>query len=171
MDFQEIKHQKKWKYAQAELERKFLFTQKPENLEAHRYKIIEDIYLEGTRLRLRKTIEKENIQYKLTKKIPIQTRESDQQWVSTIYLSEKEYEIFSFLPGHYLKKKRYYYPIGPNQNIGIDEIVLKDRTLWIAEIEASKEAIAAFEMPLPGALEITHDKSYFGNEIARLFSA
>ena len=81
---QEINHKKRWKYANPEIERRFLLPHRPRNLSLSDSKVIEDKYIEGTRLRLRKTLRNEKHEYKLTKKLPIETDKQVYQWVSTI---------------------------------------------------------------------------------------
>ena len=96
----------KWKYAQEERERKFLLANNPIKDSFTKKRIIEDKYLHDSRLRLRKTISKDGVVYKLTKKILLEEASgpSINHWISTIYLSETEYQLFLPLAGNSLKK-------------------------------------------------------------------
>ena len=166
----EIDHEKQWKYAQPELERRFLITPAPEMLEKLRYKEITDKYLTGTNLRLRRIQQAGSMQFKLTKKLPVALKGRTVQWVSTIYLNEEEYRIFENLPGDKITKKRYHLPLGSGQEAGIDEITLGNEQLWILEIEFNEDESLEISLPFAEVREITNDKRYFGSELAKNYN-
>jgi len=169
MDAHEIDHAKKWKYAKGELERRFLIKNRPDFLDALPYKQITDKYLKNANLRLRKVTNGAFTQYKLTKKLPTLSDGLSIQWVSTIYLSQGEYEIFLKLPGKIIEKRRYYYQPEVGEIIGIDEIQLgKDqRTIWIAEVEFNERQEPTYSLPLAYDREVTNDKDYIGSVLAK----
>ncbi len=169
MDAQEINHAKKWKYAKGEFERRFLLKKRTVFLDTLPYKEITDKYLENTKLRLRKVVNEELTQYKLTKKLPVHSQGLNIQWVSTIYISQEEYDIFLKLPGEIIEKRRYYYQAETPEIIGIDEICLNQgqSTIWIAEVELEERQESAYTLPLAYDREITNDKDYIGSVLAK----
>lgn len=172
MNQAEINHSKKWKYAQGELERRFLIRNHPEILDNLPSKTIIDRYLDNTALRVRKVIDGEDVQYKFTKKLPHHSNGIKVQWVSTIYISREEYEILMQLPGKLIQKKRYYYTPPSGEVIGIDEIELarEKKKIWIAEVEFQELKEVSYVLPLPHDREITGEERYLGNELAKQWS-
>lgn len=171
MNQTEINHPKKWKYAQAEVERRFLITNRPEILDNLPSKIIIDKYLHNTSLRIRKAIDGEYVQHKFTKKLPHISNGIMIQWVSTIYISQEEYEILMQLPGKLIRKKRYYYAPPSGEVLGIDEIELTKgkQKIWIAEVEFQSLKELPYSLPLLHDREITGEERYLGNELANQY--
>lgn len=171
MNQAEINHPKKWKYAQGELERRFLITDRPEILDSLPLKTIIDKYLHGTALRIRKVIDGEYVQYKFTKKLPHNSNGVMIQWVSTIYISQEEYKILMKVPGKLIRKKRYYYAPPSGEVIGIDEIELArdKKKIWIAEVEFQELTEGPYVLPMPHDREITGEERYQGNELANQY--
>ncbi|MDW3652655.1 MAG: hypothetical protein R8P61_36595 [Bacteroidia bacterium] len=166
----EIPESKAWKYAQTEWERSFLLPGPPAELGKLPFKEIEDHYLINTQIRLRRTFDGKNRQWKLSKKLKLQSQ--SQQWVSTIYLSQREYDLFAQLPAFFLKKRRYYLKDIDSQHIGIDHIVLAEKELWLAEVEfSSEEKLRAYKLPLAFLREVSEETGYNGFELARIFSS
>ena len=166
----DIPKEKLWKYAKCEIERCFLLGSKPA-LQANRgFKEITDKYLYQTNIRLRKTFDGQAFLYKLTKKLPLKTEETEIQWVSTIYLSKAEYETFVILPGDIIEKKRFYYQVDSGEIIGIDEVLINGEYTWIAEVEfESLERMNQYRFPLEYLKEVTNDILYAGNELAKRY--
>ncbi|MEL7532569.1 MAG: hypothetical protein AAFN10_14725 [Bacteroidota bacterium] len=162
----EINHAKLWKYAQKEWERRFLLRTQAINLAELSFQTITDKYLDGTRLRLRKTQKEEKVQFKLTKKLELSAELED--WVSTIYLSESEYALFYSLAGKSYEKRRYYREQEAEARIGIDAIRLGAEMIYLAEVEFdSPESMMQYQFPLPFAKEVTNDPFYSGFAIAQ----
>lgn len=84
------------KYARFERERRFLVVGEPPSGETRR---IEDLYIDGTRLRLRRIGEV----LKLGKQEDVET---GVKVVTTIYLSEEEFSVFTHLAGRRVAKTR-----------------------------------------------------------------
>jgi hypothetical protein len=99
------------KYARAELERRFLLARAPEGACVRRAAIT-DLYVTGTRLRLRRAVETtaggSTISYKFTQKIPAPG--GGPGLITTLYLDEAEHSVLSELPGSGLTKTRYSVP-------------------------------------------------------------
>jgi hypothetical protein len=100
---------KSTKYAQRELERRFLLARVPEGSgEVVRTTGIVDRYLEGTRLRLRRATEGARVVYKLTQKIP--GDDGGPGLITTMYVSEDEHARLSAIPARVLEKTRLSMP-------------------------------------------------------------
>ncbi len=169
MNQPEINHSKKWKYAKGELERRFLITNRPKMLDSLPSKMIVDQYLDNTALRIRKVTDGEDVQYKFTKKLPHHSNGIRVQWVSTIYISQEEYEILMKVPGKLIRKKRYYYTPPSGEIIGIDEIEVAKKKIWIAEVEFQALTEVPYVLPIPHDREITGEERYQGNELANQY--
>jgi CYTH domain-containing protein len=95
---------------------------------------------------------------KLTKKY--ETERPEARPIVTTYLTEAEYALFSALPAHPLRKRRYHVPIdGRYWSLDLFEGPLKG--LELVETEAADEAaLAALVPPQWATKEITHDARY-----------
>jgi CYTH domain-containing protein len=95
------------KYSLPEIERRWLV--RPEdagNLDRSPYWLIRDLYISGTRLRLRSVEHKDGkVIHKLGKKYGKSTEISEP--ITNLYLTSEEYGIFSRLPGKAVRKRRY----------------------------------------------------------------
>lgn len=113
---------------------------------------IEDLYIEGTRLRLRRM----GGTYKLCKKYG--ATEPGIEPITNIYLTDTEYQTFKALPGHRVKKQRYRIAGG---SLDVYE------SLAIFEIEfASAEEAAAYLPPAFVAEEVTGQEEFSGASLA-----
>lgn len=167
----EINHNKRWKYARQEFERRFLISQRPENLDRVTYKDIEDKYLDGTRLRVRKVTHHQLVHYKLTKMLDLDQSDAPIHWISTIYLSQAEFAIFWALPGAAYQKRRYYVDDQSGITIGVDEIKMRQGMIWMAEVEFDNgEDMNRYQFPMDCEKEVTGDASYSGYEMAKQLS-
>ncbi len=144
------------KYAKLEIERKWLVcaSQLPD-LTKLPSKSIEDLYINNTRMRLRKEITDQSVTYKLCKKYGLNNEISEP--IVNVYLSESEYRIFSKIDGNRICKMRYYYPF-EGVRIAID--VAKNLPI-MAEAEFTDEHKAVnFTAPDFCNKEITSDKAF-----------
>ncbi|MGV3618582.1 MAG: hypothetical protein ACO1SV_24940 [Fimbriimonas sp.] len=143
------------KYALIERERRFLVDHLPEDL-GPGY-VIEDRYLQGLRMRLRRIEGPDGVRFKLTQKLP---RGPSENQITTIYLSDAEYRRLRELPGDDLMKTRYRYRYG-STFWAIDVF----EGLTLAETELTENG----EVDLPPFLrrEVTADARYEGANLAR----
>ena len=149
------------KYSLPEIERRWLVLDAfRAELASRPYRIIEDVYLEGTLLRLRSMREPDGETiYKLCKKYG--RRDSLANPVTNIYLSEAEHLALGALPGACVRKHRHAMPDG-----AID-IYPPPLSLAIFEMEFDSEAAAAEYVPPHFAgPEITDDIAYSGLALA-----
>jgi len=150
------------KYARLERERRFLLRALPSGQPAHPY-LIEDRYLRGTRIRLRRMSELEpagGITHKLTQKIPPPT--GTPGLITTMYLAAFEYEAFISIPADTLRKVRSSFP-----PLGVDvfEGALTGLVLAEAEFESDVDE-AAFGLPTEAVAEVTADPRFSGGRLA-----
>ena len=149
------------KYALWEIERRFLVDPaKLPALDPASERRIEDLYLDGGRLRLRAvtwTVSGRR-EFKLCKKY--ERDDPLQGPITNIYLTAEEHAGLAHLPGARLEKRRFSLP-----PFGID--VFADG-LVMAEFEAAGRAEAlAIETPAWSTREVTHDPALSGWSLAR----
>ncbi len=151
------------KYARTEIERRFLLAGVPD-AEVLRVVDIDDRYLEGARLRLRRQVERGGpAVYKLTQKLPQPGRLGEQGTITTIYLEEHEHMALATLPAAALRKVRL--SIAP---YGVDVFAAPLDGLVLAETEfASADDAAAFRPAAFCRAEVTDDRRFTGGELVR----
>lgn len=150
------------KYSIAEVERRWLVE--PDALgafEGKPYFEIEDLYIAGTQLRLRK-IERAGspAMFKLCKKYGKANALSEA--ITNLYLSEAEYRLLvKQLSGNTLRKRRY--PVAG----GALDIYPDSRLAAMFEIEFQSEAEArSYEPPPFARQEVTDNEAYAGAALA-----
>lgn len=151
------------KYARVERERRFLVDAVPA-IEPTAERRITDLYLDGTRMRLRLSIATDGTTIrKLTQKVPAPAGAPAgvQGWITNTYLSEAEYDRFAVLPGRWLRKRRL--SIG---DLGVDLFEGSLAGLILAEAEFTNDAdLQAFVAPAWCGREVTTDPKYTGAEL------
>jgi CYTH domain-containing protein len=146
------------KYAQRERERRFLVAQMPD-LAPIRTTRLRDLYIEGTRLRLRQATDAGTTVFKLTQKIP--AADGSPGLITTCYLNPAEYERFSSLPARVLEKTRYGVP-----PFGVDVFAPPLDGLILAEVELDQGGVWPSAAPPPFAVaEVTHDLRFTGGRL------
>jgi CYTH domain-containing protein len=157
------------KYARAEIERRFLLAGVPDG-EVLAVNEIDDRYLDGTRLRLRRMAQVGGpTALKLTQKLPDPGPDGHgrQGALTTMYLSEDEYAALAALPAATLSKTRL--SIAP---YGVDVFGGHLEGLHLAEVEfASVQDAGAFRPAAFCHAEVTADRRFTGGELVRASSA
>ena len=155
---------KSQKYARVERERRWLLREAPSPDEATAEVEITDLYFSGTRLRLRRMVDRRGgvpTIYKLTQKIP---GAGATGLITNTYLSEGEYELMHVVGGDELRKVRYSVP-----PFGVDVFLPPLDGLVIAEAEFdSDEAMAASAAPETAIAEVTGDERFTGGRLVRM---
>lgn len=151
------------KYARAERERRFLLAGAPDG-PCVRRAVITDLYITGTRVRLRRAVETtvggSTTSYKFTQKLPAPG--GGPGLITTMYLNEAEYSVLSGLPGSGLAKTRYSVP-----PFGVDVFTGTLAGLLMAEIEfESIEEENRFHDPPRMVAEVTSDGRLSGGRLA-----
>ena len=157
------------KYNRIEYERRFLVEPNSDwrSCVEPYSKVLEDKYLRGTRLRLRRLTDSDSGRqvFKLTKK-----EVSDSPYfgtISRILLSEAEYEIFARLDGDEIRKTRYYHHY-KNRVFSIDVFEGELAGLVLCETEAeSLEDLMRAEPPPYSRIEVTEDGFFTGGNLCR----
>jgi CYTH domain-containing protein len=152
------------KYARVEIERRFLLAGVPEGADVLAVHEIDDRYVDGTRVRLRRMVQVGGpTQLKLTQKLPEPDSSARQGTLTTLYLSEDEYAALAVLPAATLSKSRL--SIAP---YGVDVFHGELEGLYLAEAEfASPEDAAALVPAAYCRAEVTTDRRFTGGELAR----
>lgn len=125
-------------------------------------RLIEDRYLAGTRLRLRRVTDAQGgATVKLGKKYPAEAGSFES--IVNIYLDAAEYALLADLPAYRSIKRRYSLQGG-----SLDVYVLPQVDLRIFEVELASEAqVRAYRPPDFVGQEITGEPRYTGYAIAR----
>ena len=152
------------KYARSERERRFLVGASVPAGEAGR--LIEDRYLDGTRLRLRRMSRDGLSVHKLTQKVRPDAGDPSEVLITNMYLSEGEYSRLSLLPGQVLVKTRVVIP-APSHDFVVDEFHGRLQGLRLAEVEVGDLA-EALDLPHWVTVEVTNDDRFSGGHLAAM---
>ncbi|HET7925476.1 MAG TPA: hypothetical protein VFL30_11295 [Rhodanobacteraceae bacterium] len=151
------------KYSIPEIERRWLVSAElAATLEGRAFRMIEDLYIDGTQLRLRKiSAPAAEPAYKLCKKYGREAPLANP--ITNIYLTKSEHENLSALSGKRASKRRY------DLADGVIDVYDGAPTLAIFEVEFRSEDEAARYAPPPFVREeVTGDARYSGFALARL---
>ncbi len=150
------------KYARMEVERRWLVDPSAVgDLANIPHRLIEDLYVGASRLRLRKITDGSgNAVFKLGKKYGKQSALSEP--ITSLYLSEGEYRQLAGLPGYAVSKRRYTIAGG-----SLDVYQTPNAGCMIFELEFDDEAAAGRFRPPPFVTrEITGDPAFSGFALA-----
>ncbi len=156
-----------FKYAQIEYERRFLLRQLPTDLDHNDFTRIDDVYIPGTRLRLRKmtTPSGEILALKLTQKYSQPDMPATETIITNFYLNEAEYGELAGLNGRSLTKHRHHYHHA-GYRWSLDVFQAQLHGLILCDIEArSAEALAQIPMPSFAIADVTDDPRYTGGAL------
>jgi CYTH domain-containing protein len=142
------------RYAKLEDERRFLVAEVPPGAVTPR--LIEDRYLSGTRLRLRRVSDGDRTVCKLGQKVRDDARPTA-VWHTTLYLDSSEFERLSRLGAATLTKRRWSLLRGGSA----------DEFLGALEGLVLVEGERPFDPPT-NAVEVTDDERYRGGALAVL---
>jgi hypothetical protein len=158
------------KYARIERERRFLLAALPADIDRDAgYQQLGDLYIEGTRLRLRSVCSPkgELIEQKLNQKLLAPSGDPAHRIITSVYLDSSEYAALAGLPGRRLEKRRYAYT-HEACTLGIDVFGGPLAGLVLAEIELDAEAeLRALPLPTFVHCEVTELPLFTGGELAR----
>ncbi|MFC9995578.1 hypothetical protein [Nocardia sp. NPDC127526] len=150
------------KYAQLEKERRFLLPEMP--AQACDPRFIEDRYIVGTRLRLRRLEVGSQVVYKFCQKVRPDESAPSTAAITNIYLDEAEYDTLCQLPAATLRKTRRVWQVGHHTFV-VDEFHGDLAGLILAEIELS-ELPHDLSLPTPIGKEVTADERFTGGYLA-----
>lgn len=153
------------KYARPEHERRFrVVAERLPALDPATARLIEDRYIDGSRLRLRRMSGggRETL-FKLTRKYGGPRPEP----ITTLYLDAGEYALLSALSAAPLVKHRHHVAVGDHW-FAVDVFAAPLAGLTLCEIETdSAEALASIVLPDWVGVEVTDDPAFSGAALAR----
>jgi CYTH domain-containing protein len=159
------------KYAHVERERRLLLRSLPEGLEPKHYHTqIFDNYITNTRLRLRKVREpyKREWTFKLTQKFAPDAEDLSHTFITNIYLTQAEYEMFAVFEGNEIRKNRYPFE-HEGRKYSVDVFLGALQGLILCETEfASDEEMADFRLPAFAVMDVTNDPMFAGGSLVEL---
>ena len=155
------------KYAHVERERRWLVqpNAKPET-DATGCVLIEDRYIIGTRLRLRRMTDEATgaRAHKLTRKY--EAADPLARPIVTAYLDDAEYAVLTALPAHALTKRRFTIRSG-DHDYNVDRFEGALAGLRLTEIEQEDDAaLRALDAPHWAGHDVSHDPHYQGGTLA-----
>jgi CYTH domain-containing protein len=156
------------KYAHIERERRFLVDRATRPaLTRLPWVEIEDRYLDGTRLRLRRMRDSATgaVVFKLTKKY--ETGDVRARPIVTAYLTEAEYHVFAALPARRLVKRRYKVEIEGGA-FGIDLFQGELEGLVLAEVESADDAALSTLIVPDWGIDVSDDPRFEGGFLSQL---
>lgn len=155
------------KYAHIERERRWLMDPAQRPALPSAYVLIEDRYITGTRLRVRRMTDSATgvTALKLTKKYD--AADPRARPIVTTYLTSTEYMLFSSLPAAALTKRRFKLGAANDLTWSVDQFDLSLAGLELAEIEWPDD-VGLRDLPSPpGAVrEVSDDPRYEGGSLA-----
>jgi len=159
------------KYAQIELERRWLLAGLPAVLQnSQEYQLIEDRYITGTPLRLRRMTGPNGqvAARKLTQKYQAADQTAYATTITNFYLDEASYALMEPLPARVLVKRRYKLVDGRFQ-FSIDQFSGPLNGLVLAEIE-QPDMSSLMQIPQPtfAEREVTEDARFTGGALVQL---
>lgn len=154
------------KYSHVERERRFLVNRARLPALPDTAVLIEDRYITGTRLRLRRMTDEVSgeVAHKLAKKY--EATDATARPMVNAYLTAAEYDVFAALPAAVVRKRRFPVTSGPHV-FGVDLFDGALAGLVLAEVDAEDAAtLGAVDAPSRAIGEVTHDPRYQGGALA-----
>ena len=149
-------------YARLERERRFLPG--PSAPTGNAVRLLEDRYLEGMRLRLRRVTREGRSVHKLTQKVRTVESDPTEVLITNTYLSEGEYARLSALPGLMVVKTRSVV-VTASHHFVVDDFQGRLQGLRLAEVEVQDLAEPLDLPPWLGA-EVSGDDQFSGGQLA-----
>ena len=156
------------KYAHLELERRWLVDRATRpSLDGAPMTLIEDRYIDGTRMRLRRMSrpDLDETKWKPTKKY--ECEDPAARPIVTAYLTEAEHAVFAALPARTMRKRRFHV-LADGRYWSLDLFEGPLDGLERVETEATDEVeLVALVPPAWAAREVTHDPRYQCGSLAQ----
>jgi hypothetical protein len=157
------------RYAQVEREQRWILPTLPDDL-ADPVSIV-DLYIRGTRLRLRRmeTIAvNPEVVYKLGQKVRPEPGKPEVVKLTNMYLSEKEYDILASLDGSGIRKTRWRWT--SERPMVVDEFSGAHLGLIVAEIELTPSETSRPD-PASAVADVTDDDRFSGGTLSETSAA
>lgn len=127
---------------------------------------IQDRYVVGTTLRLRRMRAGADTAYKLGQKVRVDAGSPERVALTNLYLTLEEFELLAQLEAAPLHKVRHWWPVG-GRELGVDEFRGSLEGLVLAEVELRADEALLPAPPLAVA-DVTQDDRFSGGRLARL---
>jgi CYTH domain-containing protein len=150
------------RYARLEREQRWLLRGVPEG--AVTVSSIEDRYIRGTRLRIRRMEASGEVAFKLGQKVRRDGGDPEIVKLTNIYLSSDEHAVLVALASAVVLKTRWSVTT-PAGDIAADEFHGRWQGLVLAEVELGEDDEAR-SAPVPAIEEVTHDDRFSGGSLA-----
>jgi CYTH domain-containing protein/predicted enzyme related to lactoylglutathione lyase len=150
------------RYARLEREQRWVLAGVPTGLQDP--VSIADLYLAGTRLRLRRMATEAAVTYKLGQKVRRRAASPEVVKLTNIYLSESEYATLARLGGAELRKTRWRWML-EGRSLAVDVFQDRLRGLVLAEVELSADE-ARLPSPASAVADVTDDDRFSGGNLA-----
>ena len=159
-------------YARAKIRRRFVLRELPAGLTLQSDHLqITDNYITGTRLRLRKARVPRTNEWtlELTQNFaPAAPHDLSRTLVTSIYLSQYEYEVLSVFEGNEIRKNRYPYE-HEGRAYEVDVFLGELRGLVLAGTEFASDAeTEGFNAPSFAVFDVTNEELFTGARLAHL---
>ncbi len=156
------------KYAVVEREHRFVVLTAPDPSLAVRTLEIDDRYLHGTRLRLRRVREAGAPDVlKLGQKVRFEEHDPAALAHTTIYLDAAEYDALSALPGDRVVKTRHHVPLDVGHVLAVDRFHGALDGLVLAELDLGADRVLPPTLPHGLGPDVTQDERFTGAALAR----
>jgi CYTH domain-containing protein len=145
-----------------ELEKTYLMKKLPADLEKYPSKEVFDMYIPAQSVHPALRLRKKGDRFEMTKKQPIDGKDSSEQEEHTIKLSKEEFDSLVCTDGKKVRKIRYDYMYEGNKaEIDVFKDDLEGLVLVDFEFTDSKKK-NAFKMPDFCLVDVTQDKTFAG---------
>ena len=159
------------KYALIERERRYLLRDLPEGLSrADHHLQITDIYITGTRLRIRKVRDPKTNKWivKFTQKFAPNPNDFSRTIITNTYLSAMEAEMLSMFNANEIRKNRYKFEF-EGRTFSVDMFLGDLFGLVMAETGFdSDEAMVNFPLPAFAVADVTNNELFTGGRLSEL---
>jgi hypothetical protein len=155
------------RYAQPEREQRWVLARRPDGLD--RPVSILDLYIPGTRLRLRRMETDTEVVYKLGQKVRPTPDDPELVRLTNMYLSESEYGSVARLGGAEIRKTRWRWMPGDGPLV-VDVFEGPLAGLVLAEVELGPDEARRQPPPLVVA-DVTNDDRFSGGRLAPITPA
>lgn len=149
-----------------ELEKTYLAKYLPKDIKKFPSKEIKDIYIPKKSHHPVLRIRKNGDTYQMTKKEPVDNKDSSEQFEHTIKLTKDEFIALEKLSGKDVRKIRYYYKIGDRTfEIAVHKDALAGLVLIDVEFRDKKDK-DSFKMPDFCLADVTQEVAFAGGMLA-----
>jgi CYTH domain-containing protein len=151
------------RYAFLEREQRWLLACLPDDVSDPR--TIDDRYIDGTQLRLRRVQSPKETVLKLAQKVRHDPMSPERVQLTNMYLSENEYALLATLPAAEVHKTRWTVVLG-NLRVAVDEFHGLLAGLVLMELELAEED-SLRRLPSGALADVTDDDRFSGGSLAR----